>query len=99
MVPEQTNGPVAHFSTLPVQAIVEQLRAAGIPADMSLSAGTCVCNYVFYAVMRTLDRASSSSRARFIHLPALPGQVVATPHPSTGLDVQVSAMEIVLGAL
>lgn len=66
-------GPAAYWSTLPVKAIVAALRARGIPAAVSQTAGTFVCNHVFYGLMHTLRR-SRTVRAGFMHLPFLPEQ-------------------------
>jgi pyroglutamyl-peptidase len=68
-------GPDAHFSTLPVAAIVEALKAASIPASVSNSAGTYLCNRLFYSVMHHLGEENSSIRAGFIHVPQFPEQL------------------------
>ncbi len=68
-------GPAAYFSTLPVKAMREALRAAGLPAEVSHSAGTFVCNHVFYGLMHRLAQpALAGVRGGFVHLPWLPGQ-------------------------
>ncbi|REE03449.1 pyroglutamyl-peptidase I [Citricoccus nitrophenolicus] len=61
-------GPAAYFSTLPVKRIVAALREAEIPAELSLSAGSFVCNHVFYALMARAE-TSSVRTAGFIHVP------------------------------
>jgi len=61
-------GPVAYWSTLPIHAIVRDLSAAKIPASVSQTAGTFVCNHAFYLLMHELRR-SRSVRGGFIHLP------------------------------
>lgn len=76
--PIVTDGPVGYFSTLPIKAIVAGLRAAGMPASVSQTAGTFVCNHVFYALMHSL-RGHPEVRAGFMHLPMLPAQ--AARHP------------------
>lgn len=73
--PVVPGGPAAYFSTLPVPAIVRALTRAGLHAEMSMSAGTFVCNHVFYQLMhRASSRTKSQSilRAGFVHVPALP---------------------------
>ena len=45
------DGPAAHFATLPVKAMVAAIRAAGVPAEVSNSAGTFVCNHLMYGVL------------------------------------------------
>lgn len=63
-------GPPAYWSTLPVQAMAAALREAGIAASLSLSAGTFVCNHVFYRLMQALAERPHV-RGGFIHLPAV----------------------------
>jgi pyroglutamyl-peptidase len=66
-------GPAAYWSSLPIKAIVVALRARSIPASVSQTAGTFVCNHVFYGLMHTLRRRTGV-RGGFIHVPFLPGQ-------------------------
>ncbi|MBR7799633.1 pyroglutamyl-peptidase I [Undibacterium fentianense] len=75
------NGPAAYFSTLPIKAIVKHLRDQGIPANVSQSAGTYVCNHVFYGLMHYANTHPTLKRAGFIHIPYLPEQ--ACLHPGT----------------
>jgi pyroglutamyl-peptidase len=71
--PVVPGGPPAYFSTLPLKACVQALREAGLPAEVSNSAGTFVCNHVFYVLMHALaDRPGVP--AGFVHLPWLPEQ-------------------------
>lgn len=72
-VPVVRGGPAAYFSTLPLKAMLAALRAAGIPAEVSQTAGTFVCNHVFYALMHRLRR-NRGVRAGFVHLPPLSGE-------------------------
>jgi pyroglutamyl-peptidase len=66
-------GPAAYWSTLPIKAIVKELRKRGIPAAVSQTAGTYVCNHVFYGLMHEL-RGQQRVRGGFIHVPFLPEQ-------------------------
>lgn len=92
------DGPAAYFSTLPVKAIVQALRGVGIPAAVSDSAGTFVCNHVFYALMNHLSRFLPESHGGFIHLPYLPEQVTDRPEtPSMALTMQADAIRLALG--
>lgn len=68
------NGPAAYFSTLPIKAAVENLRQAGIPSSVSQTAGTFVCNHVFYGLMNMIQ--SCSIKGGFVHIPYLPEQAV-----------------------
>lgn len=71
--PVVAKGPNAHFTTLPVKAMVAALRDAGHPAELSNSAGTFVCNHVFYGLQHALRRRRAA-RSGFMHLPLLPEQ-------------------------
>jgi pyroglutamyl-peptidase len=87
-VPVVRGGPAAYWSTLPVKAIVAALRKQGIPAAVSQTAGTFVCNHVFYALMHALRRRSV--RAGFIHVPWLPAQ----GKPAMSLAMQTKAIAL-----
>ena len=92
------DGPAAYFSTLPVKAMAEAIRAEGLPASVSNSAGTYVCNHLMYSVLHALREANV--RAGFIHVPALPEQTVGHPEiPSMTLDDMARGIEAVLKTL
>lgn len=88
------HAPAAYFSTLPIKAMVRNLREQGIPAAVSNTAGTFVCNHLFYALMHRLARrAAPGVRGGFIHVPALPEQAARHPGmPSMALETQVRAL-------
>ncbi|KQP18505.1 pyroglutamyl-peptidase I [Pseudorhodoferax sp. Leaf267] len=89
-------GPAAYFSSLPIKAIVQALRAAGLPAAVSNSAGTFVCNHVFYALMHALA-TQPGVRGGFVHVPCLPEQAARSPGmPSMALATQVQALRVLL---
>ena len=90
-------GPAAYFSTLPIKAIVAALRTAGLPAAVSQSAGTFVCNHVFYGLMHALATTPvlAGTRGGFVHLPLLPAQAARQPgQPSLPLDTLVQGLRI-----
>lgn len=88
-------GPAAYFSTLPIKAIVQALRAAGLPASVSQTAGTFVCNHVFYGLMHAAAARPGVQRAGFIHIPYLPQQAAAHPGaPSMALADMVEGLRI-----
>ncbi|NRF70660.1 pyroglutamyl-peptidase I [Aquincola sp. S2] len=92
--PVQAEAPAAFFSSLPIKAISAGLREAGLPAEVSQSAGTFVCNQVFFGLMQHLQ-ATPGIRGGFIHLPPLPEQ--AARHPGArplSLVQQVQAIEL-----
>ncbi|MEJ5068380.1 pyroglutamyl-peptidase I [Enterobacter sp. MYb186] len=90
------DGPAAWFSTLPIKAMVEALREAGIPASVSQTAGTFVCNHVMYGVLHKLaDRPEV--KGGFIHIPYLPEQAVAHPGaPSMATHTLKKGLEIAI---
>lgn len=90
------DGPAACFTTLPLKAIVAALRAAGVPAVVSQTAGTFVCNHVFYGLMHHAARHHPALKAGFIHLPWLPQQAARQPQPqpSMGLDTMLVAVRL-----
>jgi pyroglutamyl-peptidase len=67
-------GPAAYLSTLPVRAAVAALHAAELPAQLSMSAGTFVCNHVFYGLMHLAATGKRRFRAGFLHVPRLQEQ-------------------------
>ncbi|MFZ6688716.1 pyroglutamyl-peptidase I [Undibacterium sp. SXout11W] len=77
--PVAEHGPVGYFSSLPIKAIVQALREHGIPASVSHTAGTYVCNHVFYGLMHLLPNHPSVKRAGFVHVPYSPDQAAAHP--------------------
>ncbi|MEY2617906.1 MAG: hypothetical protein RL522_908 [Pseudomonadota bacterium] len=74
-VAPESEAPAAYFTSLPVKAMRRALMEAGIPAEVSQTAGTFVCNHVFYGLMHHLARRGpAGARGGFIHVPWLPGQ-------------------------
>jgi pyroglutamyl-peptidase len=69
--PVVAGGPAAYLSTLPVRAMVAALRAAELPVELSMSAGTFVCNHVFYGLMHLEATRGSRFRGGFLHVPRL----------------------------
>jgi pyroglutamyl-peptidase len=90
--------PAAYFSTLPIKAIVRDLRTAGIPAGVSNTAGTFVCNHLFFGLMhRIATRPVAGMRGGFVHIPLLPQQAARLGGPpSLALDTGIEAMRIVV---
>ncbi|MBI4195595.1 MAG: pyroglutamyl-peptidase I [Betaproteobacteria bacterium] len=96
-LPVIAGGPPAYFSTLPIKAAVAALHAGGVPAEVSNSAGTFVCNHVFYGLMHLAATRMRAIRGGFLHVPALPG--IGAHHgsaPPVSLDDIVRGIGIVL---
>lgn len=92
-------GPVGYFSTLPVAEIVRHLITADIPAAVSNSAGTYLCNRLFYSVLHHISVAGLPTRAGFIHLPYLHAQTVhkGGDLPGMSRDTLIEAARIAIG--
>lgn len=90
--PVRPGAPAAYFTGLPIKAMLAELRAAGIAAEVSQTAGTFVCNHVFYGLMRTLAtrRTLRHTRGGFVHVPWLPEQGT----PSMALDDIVRGLRL-----
>lgn len=94
-IPVLRSGQAAFFSTLPVKASLVALRQASIPAHLSQTAGTYVCNQVFYALMHGLRRRRNT-RAGFVHVPWLPDQAARHREPGMQLADMQRAIEIIV---
>jgi pyroglutamyl-peptidase len=95
-------GPAAYFTNLPLKAMVQALGEAGIPAKVSNTAGTFVCNHVFYGAMHLVATEFPAMRAGFIHIPYLPEQAARHPgQPSMAVETVIAglmkAIEIAAG--
>jgi len=75
-----SDGPAAYFSTLPIKAMVRDMKASKIPASISNTAGTFVCNHLMYAALHYAALNQSNLKAGFVHIPYLPMQVVDKPN-------------------
>jgi pyroglutamyl-peptidase len=93
------NGPVAYASTLPVAAMIDALREAGIPASESRDAGGFLCNHVFYALMRVLDEEQPDTIGGFVHVPLLPEQALDRQVPSMTLETLVRAAQLIVSTV
>jgi pyroglutamyl-peptidase len=85
------DGPAAYFISLPVREIRDAVQAAGVPAELSLSAGAFLCNQVLYTLLHHISVNKLPIKAGFIHMPALPEQVIDRPAsvPSMSMETMV----------
>ena len=92
------DAPAAYFSTLPIYGIVERLIAAKIPAAISNTAGTYLCNRLFYSVMNFIAVEKLPAKSGFIHLPYVHEQTIEKPldYPSLSLATTIEAVKIVI---
>ena len=92
------DGPDGHFSTIPIEKMVTSMKAAGIPASISLSAGTFVCNHIFYVLQDYLK--NSSIKSGFMHVPLMDEQRKEYPTlPTMPIRQMVAGVEIALNVL
>ncbi|MDF2680399.1 MAG: pcp [Brevibacillus sp.] len=92
-------GPVAYWSTLPIKAIVKELREKGVPASISQTAGTFVCNHIFYGLMHAIATVNPSIRGGFIHIPYLPEQAARlVGQPSMAVETIVKGLRVAIEA-
>lgn len=93
--PVVPGGPAAYFSSLPIKAMVAAMRAAGFPASVSQTAGTFVCNHVFYGLQHRLEGQGVPSG--FMHIPYLPQQAAHHPGaPSLPLETLLAATRLAI---
>ncbi|MCM1309239.1 MAG: pyroglutamyl-peptidase I [Butyrivibrio sp.] len=98
-VPIEANAPAAYFSTVPIKKIAGAVLAAGIPAEISNTAGTFVCNSLLYGALHYISVNSLPIRAGFIHVPCIPKQTKAAEKKPSVMELEriVKALEIAVG--
>lgn len=95
--PVRDGGPAAYFSTLPLKRCLHAMQQAGLSAAVSQTAGTYVCNHVFYGLMDLLAEGRFAARGGFIHVPFSTEQ--AAVHGTTGMPIDDMASALTLVAL
>lgn len=95
------DGPAAYLGTLPYAAMHAALAAAGIPAYLSTTAGTYLCNQVFYTTLHAVATRRLPTRVGFVHVPLLPAMVAAAGKdaPSMDLGLMRRAVEVLADTL
>lgn len=91
------NGPDAYFSTLPIKAMVKAMQDKGIPAQLSNTAGTFVCNHLFYGVQHYLR--DTNINHGFVHIPLMTNQCLDGSKPTMSLDTIVEGLAIAAQAI
>jgi pyroglutamyl-peptidase len=95
--PVVADGPAAHFTTLPIKACVAEMRKAGLPAAVSNTAGTFVCNHIFYVLMDIAASHPRPIRGGFLHIPYVPEQAARLGGaPSMSVSDIARGIEIIL---
>lgn len=94
------DGPAAYFATIPIKAMVEHIKEGKIPASVSNTAGTFICNHVLYGVCHIKATEYPNMRTGFIHIPFLPEQVTDKKNmPSMALETIVKGLELAIEAI
>ena len=98
--PIRLDGEAAYFSTLPIKAMVQAIKEVGLPATVSNTAGTFVCNHLMYQALYLADKKYPNMRAGFMHIPYMTEQVVNKPNTaSMCLKDIVRGIEAAIGAI
>lgn len=98
--PVYKDGPAAYFSLLPIKAMVADIQAAGIPASVSDTAGTFICNHVLYGVRYICEHKYPGKKSGFIHIPFMTSQAVGKRNtPSMNLDDIVKALTVAITSI
>ena len=98
--PIRLDGEAAYFSTLPIKAMVQAIKEEGLPATVSNTAGTFVCNHLMYQALYLADKKFPNMRAGFMHIPYMTEQVINKPNTaSMNLTDIVRGIEAAIGAI
>ena len=98
--PIRLDGQAAYFSTLPIKAMVQAIKEEGLPATVSNTAGTFVCNHLMYQALYLADKKFPNMRAGFMHIPYMTEQVINKPNTaSMSLTDVVRGIEAAIGAI
>ena len=98
--PIRLDGEAAYFSTLPIKAMVQAIKEDGLPATVSNTAGTFVCNHLMYQALYLADKKFPNVRAGFMHIPYMTEQVINKPNTaSMNLADIVKGIEAAIGAI
>jgi len=93
------DGETAYFTNLPIKAMVKEMQDGGIPASVSNTAGTFVCNHVMYGIMYMIDKKYPNIKGGFIHIPYMTSQVIDKKNtPFMSLDEIVRGLELSIEA-
>lgn len=91
------DGKNAYFSTLPLKLMVDEMKKEDIPANVSNTAGTYVCNHLMYSLLYYLEKNGLDTRGGFIHVPFIPSQVLDKRNmPYMDLNTMAKALEIAI---
>ncbi|MCG8540778.1 MAG: pyroglutamyl-peptidase I [Clostridia bacterium] len=99
-LPIYEDGRNAYFSNLPIKAIVKRIKESNIPASVSNTAGTFVCNHIMYGLLYLIDKKYPNIRGGFIHVPFFPEQVLEKRNlPSMSIQQIVRGLTCAIEAI
>ena len=93
------DGAPAYFSNLPIKAMVAKIREAGLPASVSNTAGTFVCNHLMYGLLYYIEKHCPGVRGGFMHVPFVPSQTIDRPAPSMNVMDIARGIEAAIAAI
>jgi pyroglutamyl-peptidase len=95
-----SDGDSAYFSNLPIKAMTDAIKSSGIPASVSNTAGTFVCNHIMYGLLYHINKSGVTKKGGFIHVPYIPEQVINKPNlPSMSLDIISKGLKAAISAI
>jgi len=92
--PIRKDGPSAYFASVPVKAMAEKIRGKGVPASVSYTAGSYVCNFIMYCVLHSIATKYPNMRSGFIHVPFMPSQGIGKPVNTPTMAIETIATAI-----
>lgn len=92
--PVQATGETAYFTNLPIKAMVKNIHDNGLPAYISYTAGTYVCNYIMYELMYLIATEFNELKGGFIHVPFIPAQTIERPVDTAAMSLQDIALSL-----
>ena len=95
--PIREDGENAYFASLPVKSMVQYMKEAKIPARVSYTAGTFVCNDIMYRVLYMIDKEYPHMRGGFVHVPYLPEQTLDLPEGTPSMPAEMIAKALECG--
>ena len=99
-LPIRPDGAPAYFSSLPIKAMVQAIKKEGLPASVSNTAGTFVCNHLMYQALYLAEKKFPHVKAGFMHIPYMMEQVVNRPTtPAMSLVDIRRGIEAAIGAI
>lgn len=87
----EEDGETAYFTSLPIKAMMKNIQEHGLPAYISYTAGTFVCNDIMYRLLYAIEREFPNVKGGFIHVPFEPTQVIDRPVGTASMPIQTIA--------